>query len=112
MAHISYLLSLVITAAAALALIGVGGTVVRKAHAASGYLFIAAGALKLFTTCCFAGFGTFEVFSEFRSLGVILRLRQFAGVGSTILIGVLLAVAFVGLANKAQKQAQKQSADA
>lgn len=85
----------------ALALIGVGATVVRKARPTSGYLFIAAGALELLMRCCRFG-ATPERMMDMFADGDVARWTMI-GMGllsilDWMIVGVLLAVALVGLA--------------
>lgn len=86
---------------AALALIGVGATVVRKARPTSGYLFIAAGVLELLMGCCRFGSSPERMMEmvadpdvvHFTLLGVsALAILEW------LIVGVLIAVALVGLA--------------
>jgi hypothetical protein len=86
----------------ALAFIGAGATVVRKARPTSGYLLIGAGVLELLMRCCrFAtdpqrllerGLVDYEVVRPMY-LGV-----RVLGAVEWLLVGVLVAVALVGLA--------------
>lgn len=86
----------------AIAFIGVGATVVRKAHPTSGYLFIGAGLLELLMRCC--NFGTnprrllendIVDYDVVRPLIMGMRVLNMV---EWLIVGVMLAMAFVGLA--------------
>ncbi len=91
-----------------IALIGAGVTVIRQAHARSGYLMAAAGGLQLLTSCCVRGLNagvehTYDNMLLFQGLTVLSSFGY--------AIGVILAIAsLVGLANElnARKKAGAQ----
>ena len=87
----------------ALALIGVGASVVRKARPTSGYLFIAAGALELLIRCC--RFATdpqrlyeHDLLRAYDEMRVMIIGVQLIAALEWLIVGVLLAVALAGLA--------------
>lgn len=86
-----------------LGLVAVGALVVRKANPTSGYLFIGAGGIMFLTRCCF-GLSSFENLHDagmdFDVVRLILMMKSVLGSGELVLVAVLLAVAFVGLAKK------------
>ena len=86
-----------------LGFVGVGAAVVRKANPMSGYLFIGAGALMILLDCCTFGASPdrlhgFGVDADMLSVAILLRVL--AQASEVILVAILLAVAFVGLAKK------------
>lgn len=87
----------------ALALIGVGGLVIRKAHPTSGYLFMGAGAFLFLMRCC-TGFVSSERLLEagldYDQLGLVVFARMLLHGTELILVAILLAIALVMLAKK------------
>ncbi|HJL15706.1 MAG TPA: hypothetical protein RMH99_08625 [Sandaracinaceae bacterium LLY-WYZ-13_1] len=85
----------------AIALIGVGASVVRAARPTSGYLLVAAGVLELLMRCC--RFGVHperlgDVLDDPDVVEPLLYVTTVLGAVEWLLVGVLVAVALVGLA--------------
>lgn len=85
----------------ALAYIGVGATVVRAARPMSGYLLIGVGALELVMQCCSLGVRLAEPRGDAGELVAVAM--PLLGTFETLLLGVLVAVAAVGLAKEARE---------
>ena len=86
-----------------LGFVGVGAAVVRRANPMSGYLFIAAGALMILLDCCTFGLSPERLIGfgiDHDMLPVAIVLRVLAQASEVIVVAILLAVAFVGLAKK------------
>jgi hypothetical protein len=89
----------------ALALIGVGASIVRSARPMSGYLMALAGLLELLGTCC-SGFVRGDTLNRFQleanQLQTIMLAKTVAFILTNLTVGILLAVAIAGLAKAAK----------
>lgn len=90
-----------------LGLVGAGATLVRQAHARSGYLLVAAGALQLVTSCCVRGVHLAVDYSYERQM-MFNGLTLLSTLVHIVVVGLVIA-ALVGLAN-ALSARRKQAA--
>ena len=88
----------------ALAFIGLGATVLRKAKPSAGYLFIGVGVLELLFSCCTgatSGDRLAEGGVDVDLISLVLAGLEVASAFNALLVTILFAVALVQLAKAA-----------
>lgn len=94
--NITFFLYAAIWMLVGLGLVGVGVTVVRKAHPSAGYVLAGAGAVVLLGTCCGSGV-SFANDSYDSTLNLVTSV---VGWGRLLLVATLAAASIAMLANK------------